>query len=159
MKAVSNAEHLRNVEIRIRQKELPLKDKTGKQLPPRWKQDPLWSNRNYGAPPGSLVFTNGVQVSEFKTGYPAKTSRTPFPERRVPRRGIKVVNPDDPDYVRLCHEQGLEHLLDGVEPFSTSCLENAALTPVTPGNTEPTDTKGGLGCCGPLPNGVNGHAE
>lgn len=60
------------------------------------------------------------------TPTPTETSKTPFPEKRVPRRGLLQVLPDDPDYARMCIEQGLQHLL--VQHKSPS-LANGVHTP------------------------------
>lgn len=79
--------------------------------PQKWKTDPD-ADRFYGFAPRNKYFVNGAMVSEDLPGFSA-VSRTPFPEQRVPRRGLKAVTSDDPDYSRLCREQGLEHLLSG----------------------------------------------
>lgn len=78
----------------------------------RWKQDP--DANKYGGvfAPRARFFINGVFVDEEKP-KPAVTSKTPFPEPRVPRRGLLQVFPDDPEYARLCIEQGLGDLVNG----------------------------------------------
>ncbi|KAF4121220.1 Ankyrin repeat [Geosmithia morbida] len=111
---VPNIPHLRNVQLAIMYRELAQEDhelKTFK-TKQKWKQDPD-ANRFGGVfGPRNKYYVNGVMVDEDKP-VPAVTSKTPFPERRVPRRGLLQVFPDDPDYARICMEQGLGHLVKG----------------------------------------------
>jgi hypothetical protein len=111
-------------------------------------------------------------------------STEPFPENRVPRRGLHAVAPDDPDYARLCREQGLEHLLDdanspllpnGVHPSPRSVasglpsqgpnglsspLANQQSTIINGGEHHPISPSSDLGAARSVPvlNGVNGTA-
>lgn len=75
----------------------------------KWKRDPD-ANRFYGFAPRNKYFVGGELVREEKPGL-CTVSTSPFPERRVPRKGFRAVSADDPDYARLCKEQGLEHLV------------------------------------------------
>jgi len=102
----------------------------------------------------------------------AQTSSTPFPDKKVPRRGLVQVFPDDPDYARLCLEQGLEHLVNGhlspplingihSSPISQKSMVsggplNGTFNALTPGSTTeslPVSTAGH----DTLTNGINGN--
>jgi len=99
-------------------------------------------------------------------------SKTPFPVSRVPRRGLVAVQPEDPDYVRICTEQGLEHLLhetpspglpNGVN--GSACLGNEMGPPGTNGalhspKSHPLPLVNGNGTSSAPPvNGINGTSE
>ncbi|KAJ2903923.1 hypothetical protein MKZ38_009087 [Zalerion maritima] len=149
MSAVASTPHLRDLEIAVQYRELPLSEemRSRRQLPLLWKNDPYWANRNYGSAPGAILYRNGAISGQIQTGRLVKTSSTPFPDGPVPRRGFTSVRRDDPEYERLCREQGLEHLLDNnrlpngthtsSSPMSPGHLHT--LTPITPGTTEPTE--------------------
>lgn len=77
----------------------------------KWKSDPN-ANRFHNFAPRNKYYVNGQLVHEETPGK-TTVSTSPFPEKRVPRRGFQVVSTDDPDYPRLCQEQGLDHLLSG----------------------------------------------
>ncbi|SPO01116.1 related to nasopharyngeal carcinoma susceptibility protein LZ16 [Cephalotrichum gorgonifer] len=84
----------------------------------KWKQDPD-AGRFHGFAPGNKYYVNGALVSEEKTSW-SRTSKTPFLEKRVPRRGgINRVYPDEPDYASICKQQGLGHLLKEAEGPAT----------------------------------------
>lgn len=85
--------------------------------PQKWKQDPDANRFGGFFAPRNKYYANGILVGEDKPVV-AETSPTPFPERRVPRRGLLQVFPDDPDYGRICLEQGLGHLVKGDGPGS-----------------------------------------
>ncbi|KAB5558651.1 hypothetical protein GE09DRAFT_120791 [Coniochaeta sp. 2T2.1] len=103
--------HLRSLELAIAYRELPCNEAQLRTLTPlqKWKSDPD-ANRFYGFAPRNKYYVNGQLVREDTPGMSA-VSKTPFPEKRVPRRGLQAVSPDDPEYSRLCREQGLDHLL------------------------------------------------
>jgi hypothetical protein len=105
--------HLRNLELQVQYREIPPDSSWLDRLtfPAKWKQDPD-ANSNYGFAPGAKVYVNGELIHEDKPKL-AQTSKTPFPEQRVPRIGLRQVLPNDPEYAALCVEQGLEHLLQG----------------------------------------------
>lgn len=108
MYLVPNIPHLKGVQISVEYRELATGEST--LLPPRkWKADP-GIERFCGFAPRHKYYVNGVMVREEMPTF-AETSKTPFPERRVPRRGLVQVFPDDPDYVRICLEQGLDELV------------------------------------------------
>lgn len=74
----------------------------------------------------------------------SKTSRTPFPEKRVPRRnGLTRVYPDEADYAEICKQQGLEELLE-VNGVGVNGRVNG--TPAAEPQREPV-------------NGINGRAR
>lgn len=76
----------------------------------KWKGDPD-ADQYLGFAPRHRYYVNGALVGVEKPKLSA-TSRTPFPEKRVPRRnGLTRVYPDEPDYAEICRKQGLEHLL------------------------------------------------
>ncbi|KZL65699.1 ankyrin repeat protein [Colletotrichum tofieldiae] len=112
---VPNIPHLRSLKMSVEYRELP--DDEGQlygwKVPQKWKQDPD-ADRFYGFAPRNKYYINGVMVEEQKPGMSA-TSSHPFPEKRAPRKGLQQVFPCDPDYARVCKEQGLEHLLNGTK--------------------------------------------
>ncbi len=97
------------------------------------------------------MYVNG-EFKREKLPWNCPMSSTPFPEKRVPRKGLQQVYPDDPEYARLCKEQGLEHLLakrqtqkspslpNGVHPSPPMSHEEAA--PDTAETTSPAGANG-----------------
>lgn len=113
MYIIPNIPHLRGLRLAVEYRELP-EDETQLlcfKVPQKWKQDPD-ADRFHGFAPRNKYYLNGELVDEQKP-VATPTSKTPFPEKRAPRRGLMSVSPTDPDYARLCREQGLEHLLMG----------------------------------------------
>ncbi|KAH7041109.1 uncharacterized protein B0I36DRAFT_260682 [Microdochium trichocladiopsis] len=126
---VPNFPHLQDVKISIDYRELPETESalnTWGATPAKWKQDPDASSRGYFAPRWKY-YVNGQFAGEDRPkSY--KLSHDPPPERRVPRRGgLIAVTPEEPDYARLCLEQGLGHLL--TEEQRQAALAGAHLTP------------------------------
>lgn len=112
----------------------------------KWKQDPD-TERFHGFAPRNKYYVNGSSVGEdLPTTH--QTSKTPFPENRAPRRGLVQVFPEDPDYERICYEQGLDHLVKGMQ---TPSLPNGVHSSPTM-QTMVTPSK-------PAINGTNGHAN
>ncbi|KID79864.1 Protein HOS4 [Metarhizium brunneum] len=112
---VPNIPHLRNLRIAVNYRELLENESQlfGWKVTQKWKQDP-GAERFHVFAPRNKYYINGVFVGEdLPTRH--KTSKTPFPEKRVPRRGLVQVFPEDPDYERICMEQGLEHLVKGLQ--------------------------------------------
>ncbi|TLD12600.1 uncharacterized protein PgNI_03151 [Pyricularia grisea] len=103
--------HLRNVKLSMAYRELPEDESLKLQPLHKWKTDPD-ANRNHGFAPGNKYYMNGALVHE-KTAGLSTISKTPFPENRTPRRGLVAVTPDDPEYAKMCMEQGLGHLVNG----------------------------------------------
>jgi len=140
MSIIPATQHLRDVKLIMEYRELP-EDQTQLKWAPtqKWKSDPD-ANRSYGFAPGNKQYINGKLVSERKPGLCA-VSRSPFPEIRVPRRGLVEVTPDDPDYDKICKEQGIGELVtatnsplmpNGVHsssPMSTSSRVNGLQSP------------------------------
>ncbi|TPX11169.1 uncharacterized protein E0L32_000987 [Thyridium curvatum] len=125
--------HLRNIKLSMAYRELPESEAQMMYWAPtqKWKSDPD-ADRFHGFAPRNKYFVNGAMVSEDKPGLSA-VSKTPFPEKRVPRRGLKAVTPDDPDYDKICREQGLEHLISG---SSSPTLPNGVqFSPVSQSST------------------------
>jgi hypothetical protein len=110
---VSATPHLRKVRLTLEYMEIPETEQQAKQFVPlqKWKSDPD-ADANHGFAPGNKHFLNGELLSVDTAGF-SEVSTTPFPERRVPRRGLLTVSPDDPSYVAICKEQGLHHLIGG----------------------------------------------
>lgn len=126
---IPNFPHLRNLKLSVEYREVPESEKQlfSWELPQKWKSDPD-ADRFYGFAPRSKYYVNGVLVGEQKPGLSA-TSKEPFPESRVPRRCLQRVFPDDPEYAKLCKEQGLDHLLNG--QTSPSVTNGAHPSPVS----------------------------
>lgn len=112
---VSATPHLQKVRITVEYIEIPETEEQAKTFTPRqkWKIDPD-ASANYPWAPGNKHFLNGELLSVNKTGF-SQVSKTPFPEKRVPRRGLLAVSPDDPSYAAICKEQGLHHLIGGAD--------------------------------------------
>lgn len=163
---IPNIPHLRSLKMSVEYRELPEDEGQlyGWKVTQKWKQDPD-ADRFYGFAPRNKYYINGVMVEEQRPGLSA-TSSTPFPEKRVPRKGLQQVFPSDPDYARLCKEQGLDHLLNGTKiatlanggPLSPKSQLNARESSAEPVNgvhvTPPPASA--LIEARPLPNGVNG---
>ncbi|QPH01247.1 hypothetical protein C2857_005446 [Epichloe festucae Fl1] len=143
---VPNIPHLRNIRLAVEYRELLESESqlTGWQPTHKWKQDP-GADRFHGFAPRHKFYINGAMVGEDAPSS-HQTSKTPFPEKRVPRRGVVQVFPEDPDYERLCIEQGLEHLIKGVR---TPSLTNGDFSSPTM-QTHITPNKSAV-------NGANGH--
>jgi hypothetical protein len=166
MYIVPTIPHLRNLKLAVEYRELPEHESMlfGWKISQKWKQDPD-ADRFYGFAPRNKYYLNGEMIEEQKPGL-TPTSNTPFPEKRVPRRGLLQVYRDDPEYERLCKEQGLEHLINGSRSPS---LPNGRHPMPSQNNDAPAEvlngtnghTLTGLNSPGvtparPLPNGING---
>ena len=143
--------HLRNIKLVVSYRELPESEESLQKLvtPPasKWKKDPDAARYN-GWSPHDKYFINGVFVGENLPQI-AATSKEPFPEHRVPRRNFRAVGPDDPDYIQLCEEQGLRHLISHENSMHTSVSVSANTT---------VDGESGGGT--PMGDGrVQGHVE
>lgn len=140
--------HLLGVKISVVYRELFESD----QEATKWVKESKWphdpgSERYAGHAPRCKFFVNGVFVGEeLPTVY--QTSSRPFPEVRVPRRGLMQVSRNDPAYERICKEQGLEHLLNGRR---TPMLPNGV-------HSSPTSQTSSTALAEPLVNGTNGHS-
>ncbi|KAK3375157.1 hypothetical protein B0H63DRAFT_482014 [Podospora didyma] len=156
MYIIPTIQHLQNVRLTIAYRELPENESQLIKSTPaqKWKNDPD-ANRFYGFAPSNKHFINGDLISEDTPGLCA-VSTSPFPEKRVPRRGLVAVTPDDPDYHRLCKDQGLEYLLgdahspllpNGVHSSPTSASSHMMATSVnglgSPALITPATTNGG----------------
>lgn len=137
MYVVPTFAHLRNVKVHVLYKELPESEAhwSRLQLPQRWKQDPD-AARYRGFAPQYTYYRNGVKLGENLPQTYA-VSKEPFSEKRVPRRGLVRVFPDEPDYAKLCKEQGLEHLLR--EPTTKKTPAPAPLNGTNPSPIGQTD--------------------
>lgn len=158
MYIVPTIPHLRNLRLTMAYRELPeneaqlMKWSTTQ----KWKNDPD-ADRFYGFAPRNKYYVNGELVREERPGL-AAVSATPFPERRVPRRGLTAVPPEDPDYARFCKEQGLDYLLPGT---SSPSPPNGVHWSPGIGTIVPPNVNGGVPSRGPqaLTNGEAGAAD
>ncbi len=107
--------HLQNLRLEIMYRELPPDESYMYKWthPWKYKQDPDGGG-NHGFAPNDKYYINGVCVGESQRVQFAKLAKTPPPlppRRRAPFDGITEVFPGEPNYERLCREQGLEYLL------------------------------------------------
>ncbi|KAM0562178.1 hypothetical protein ACHAPJ_002623 [Fusarium lateritium] len=170
-----NILHLRNIQLSVEYRELLETEAQSMTWGTcqKWKQDPD-ANRFYGFAPRCKYYLNGVLVGEDMPQL-AQTSSTPFPDKKVPRRGLVQVFPDDPDYTRICVEQGLEHLVNGhlsppllngihSSPISQKSMVsggphiNGTIKVLTPGSTSESLTASTAGH-DTLTNGINGNGN
>lgn len=115
MLIIPTVPHLRPIKLTLAYRELPDSETQGEWVPlQRWKSDPD-ARRHLGFAPGNKYYVNGELVHEDTAGLGAVSS-SPFPEKRAPRKGLMAITPDDPDYVRVCQEQGLGRLDHGQSP-------------------------------------------
>lgn len=102
--------HLRNVEMRVQYQEMNVASAERPRItPPKWKSDPDTDPNQYYIPQPK-VYLNGEFIRQ-EPPLLTRTARNKFPEERVPRREFTQAFPGDPDYEKLCRQQGLEHLL------------------------------------------------
>lgn len=105
--------HLRNLRLSVEYREIAESEAQlySWKASSKWKSDP-GADRFHGFAPRHKYYVNGSLVGEEMPKW-SKTSRTPFPEKRVPRRnGLTRVYPDEEDYAEICKKQGLEELLE-----------------------------------------------
>ncbi|KND95179.1 Protein HOS4 [Tolypocladium ophioglossoides CBS 100239] len=146
---VPNIPHLSSIKLAVEYRELLESESQtgGWASASKWKQDPD-AGRFFGHAPRCKYYISGIMVGEDMPTL-HQTSRTPFPEIRVPRRGLVQVNRDDPDYERICMEQGLEHLLKGRQTPSLPNGVHSSPSSQTTTTTPPVKS---------LVNGTNGHS-
>jgi hypothetical protein len=143
MYIISKIPHLHNLKLTMAYRELPEHESQLVTWMPlqKWKIDPD-ANRFCGFAPRTKYFVNGELVREEKPGLGA-VSRTPFPDGRVPRKGLSAVSPHDPDYARICREQGLEHLLgDNQSRLLLNSVNSSSPTSVTSSSRAAQDNDG-----------------
>ncbi|KAH7162431.1 hypothetical protein B0J13DRAFT_10707 [Dactylonectria estremocensis] len=171
MYTVPNVPHLRNIRLGVEYRELLETEEQGIgwRATQKWKSDPD-ASRYHGFAPRYKYYNNGSMVSEDMPSV-HQTSKVPFPEKRVPRRGLVQVYPDDPEYARMCLEQGLDHLLNGhmsplqVNGIHSSPISQKSATPagsVTNGTTKvlaPSTPNEHMVTNGTLTNGINGSSS
>ncbi|KAF5022054.1 hypothetical protein F66182_5900 [Fusarium sp. NRRL 66182] len=175
MYTIPHIPHLRHIQLAVEYRELLESEaqSMGWAICQKWKQDPD-AGRFHGLAPRCKYYLNGVFVGEDMP-QPAQTSRTPFNDKKVPRRGLVQVFPDDPDYTRICVEQGLEHLVNGhlspplvigihSSPISQKSMisggpgMNGTTKALTPGSTTESLTTSTAGH-EVLTNGINGNGH
>ncbi|KAI0396923.1 hypothetical protein F5Y17DRAFT_44559 [Xylariaceae sp. FL0594] len=138
---VPTVPHLRNVKLAIGYRELPEDESDLSSFggTSKWKNDTDASA--YGPfGPRTKYYVNGQLVGEDRPGRSSVRS-DPFPSQKVPRRhGLVPVASDEPDFVRLCIEQNLVHLL--TEQQKQSMLNGSHLTPKSMASNDATDYAG-----------------
>ncbi|KAI5465589.1 hypothetical protein BGZ63DRAFT_411124 [Mariannaea sp. PMI_226] len=168
MYTVPNIPHLRNIQLAVEYRELMETEAQGLcwKASQKWKSDPD-ASRYHGFAPRSKYYIDGQMVGEDLPSL-HQTSNVPFPEKRVPRRGLLQVYPDDPEYVRICLEQGLEHLVnDHSSPLAngihSSPISQKSVTPagsIANGTSKTlaalSTTNDSAATNGALTNGLNG---
>ncbi|KAJ6446555.1 ankyrin repeat protein [Purpureocillium lavendulum] len=147
---VRNIPHLANVEIGVEYRELCESEQEVNQFVKtkwKWRDDPTMAHYGRHAP-RFKYYINGVFVREqLPTTNPMR--REPWPEVRVPRRGLVQVLPEDPDYERICKEQGIEPRVTGRQ---TPSLPNGV-------HSSPISQTSTASAQQPLVNGTNGHSS
>jgi len=136
---VPTIHHLRNVKLTMEYRELPEDEALVNRWCPlqKWKHDPD-ASRNFGFAPGNKHFVNGELILEDRPSISVASS-TPFPEKRVPRRGLVAVSPDDPAYAALCSAQGLDSLVgEGGPPLLPNGIRSLSVAPMVNGVGSPT---------------------
>lgn len=173
MFVVPNFQHLRGVELVVNYRELQETPAFPPQLG-KWKQDPDYDS-NQTFTPRPKYYINGQFVRQGEI-LRTRVSNQSFGERRVPRRGLIQVHPDEPDYEELCRKQGLFHLLPGYQAPATNIVEPTDLSHglaqtngVTPPNSDMSKSVNGgtprrassseAPITSALVNGVNGGAN
>ncbi|KOS18330.1 hypothetical protein ESCO_002499 [Escovopsis weberi] len=150
MSIVANTPHLQNIRLSVGYRELLESESQVSTFATsqKWRGDPD-AHRYHGFAPRNKYYLNGEFVGEDLPVL-SQTSKTPFPEVRVPRRGLVQVFPDDPEYSRICMEQGLSHLVKNRQssPYSSS----------TEMGSSPTSQSMSLQARATM-NGMNGHLE
>jgi hypothetical protein len=179
--------HLRSVQLAIEYRELPQHESQLRTWAPlqKWRSDPD-ANRYHGFAPRTKYYLNGSLVREDLPGS-STTSHSPFPEKRVPRRGLQAVSLGDPEYHRICRAQGLAQLAgdaaspplpNGFHSSPASAVSKSGLTQDISGPTSPASmhralvhngddgqrpmspsSNNGAAQPGPLINGVNGTSD
>ncbi|KAF7547986.1 hypothetical protein G7046_g8833 [Stylonectria norvegica] len=168
MYTVPNVPHLRDIELSSEYRELmeTREDLSRWGIRNKWKQDPDVA-RFHGFAPRHKYYVNGTMVGE-ELPTSVQTSKVPFPEVQVPRRGLLRVYPNDPEYVSICLKQGLEHLVNGHRSpplpngsLSSPISQKSATSPKfatngTNGVAAPSSADLVTPTNGALPNGTNG---
>ena len=151
---IPNVPHLRNIKLAVEYREIYETEEHARRLklPQKWKQDP-GIERYHGFAPRHNYYVNGKLVGEELPTL-TQTSKTPFSEHQVPRRGLIPVPPDDPDYRRLCLAQGLHHLVKNQRSSRSSSPSFSASNSATGATDSPLLTEKGVDA----PHRANGHA-
>ncbi|KAH8815827.1 ankyrin repeat protein [Xylogone sp. PMI_703] len=125
MFVVPNFPHLRGLELVINYRELH-ETPVWPPRPGKWTQDPDYDpTMRYAPRPKYYINGEFERQGEIKR---TRVSRTSFGENRLPRRGLKVVEPHEPDYEAICRAQGLRHLLPASQSTSPTAKQ-AVLVP------------------------------
>lgn len=94
--------------------------------PPKWRQDPdMDPNQTFAPQP--KIYINGQLLKQREIPMTKVSNELPSDDKRVPRRELVPVYPNDPDYEELCRKQGLTHLLSGFRPSPVSASSPSML--------------------------------
>lgn len=137
MDCVPSVPHLRGIKLGVEYCEL-LESKDQWLPVGKWKRDPDVA-RYHGFAPRHKYYVNGVLVGEELPTL-SRTSSSPFPETRVPRRGLTRAYPEDADYAALCLSQGLGHLLKDTKSPSPlpNGIHSSPISPTSAPRARPT---------------------
>lgn len=130
---VPNIPHLRGVELVINYREFH-ETPVWPPRPGKWTQDPD-HDHNVKYAPRPKYYINGEFDRQGQIGR-TRTSSTSFGENRLPRRGLKVVEPHEPDYEAICRAQGLRHLLPESQPVSPNPKQSIIIPSTTLASTQ-----------------------
>jgi hypothetical protein len=122
MFVVPNFPHLRGIELVVKYRELEETPIWPPQVG-KWRTDPDVDPNQIFAP-RPKYYVNGDFVRQGAT-LRTKTSSTSLGERRVPRRGLIQVFPNEPDYLTLAREQNLKWLLPEHQANQQNCQVNS----------------------------------
>lgn len=122
MFVVPNFPHLRGVEMQVKYSELLLPLLQPGPIPSaKWKSDSDVDPTEKYAPRPNFYMNGEVT----RTGQIANTrllNAPPPGDNRVPRFGLLQIYPGDPDYEKMCREQGLSNCLQSNQTSPTSSI-------------------------------------
>jgi hypothetical protein len=121
--------HLRGIEVEVKYMELVLlNEHPGLLVPAKWKSD-TDVNPSQQFAPRSRYYINGEFSRIGQLGQTRILTKPPPGDDRVPRRGLVRAYPGDPDYEKICKQQGLLQF-----------LSNEQISPVSSTNAHTTGT-------------------
>ena len=101
-------------------------ERSGPRTPAKWKSDSD-ANPSQQFAPRSRYYLNGEFSRIGQIGKTRILTRPPHGDDRVPRRGLVRAYPGDPDYEKICRQQGLLQFLPN-EQISPVSSTNAHVT-------------------------------
>ncbi|KKA28149.1 hypothetical protein TD95_000964 [Thielaviopsis punctulata] len=161
MYIVPTMPHLRDLRLAVEYRELPDCEDLLRAFfwsGQKWRKDPD-ADKYMGFAPKRRYFVNGEYTKEVLPCL-GRISSTPFPENPVPRRfGLTQVHPHESDYIKLCKQQGLHHLIPLATGTALLANENGE-APATAGSS--TTASSGVGTSVvslDSPSTANGHSS